>query len=227
MDGPTTTLTERIGFAEGWLRRARRQIQGGRIAHAALTVILAEAELHRAREQALPLIGAATISRVPTRRPRSFALGVVLAAGGLAVVALVAGQLVQPPLASVSTDDPGPAIVTLSGGTGEMFRIITVPGPVVERTVVRSRVVHLAPRPSPRAVSSQVARRPSVGSAGTVAPASVRSVAQAPPASPTSAAAPAATTAAGPVASLSLLSDADVIELVLAAERSLRRSTDQ
>lgn len=217
MDERRTNLTDRISFAEGWLDRARRQIRDGQVAHGTLTMMLAEAELHRAREGDLPLTGAARMPSAP--RPRAlWAAAGVLAAAAAALVAVIVTVPFQAP---VTTDDAAPPIVTLAGGTGEMFRIITVPGPVVERTVVRSQIIHLAAPLSRRAVPpASVSTQPAVHVAP-AAPPSERPTSQAPPAAPDVAAAPV------PAAKLSLLSDADVIELVLAAERSLRRSANQ
>lgn len=220
MDERRTTLTDRIRFAEGWLDRARRQIRDGQVAHGTLAMILAEAELHRAREGNLSLTGAARMPAAPRARTWWAASG-ALAAAAAALVAVVATMPFQAP---VTADDGAPPIVTLAGGTGEMFRIITVPGPVVERTVVRSQIIRLAaPRPRRAAPPASVSTPPAVHVAP-AAPPSKRSTPLAPPAPP---AAPAVVAAPVPTATLSLLSDADVIELVLAAERSLRRSANQ
>lgn len=218
MDDRRTTLTDRISFAEGWLDRARRQIRDGQVTHGTLTMILAEAELHRAREAGAPT-GAAR-ARMPVA-PRSrgwWAAASVLAAAAAVSVALI--QTVRFPVPNITDTAPHP-IVTLTGGAGEMFRIITVPGPVVERTVVRSQIVRLAaPLPHP-AVSPASVSAPPVVRPAPAGPPTERSASQTPPAPPALVAAPA------PAATLSLLSDADVIDLVLAAERSLRRSANQ
>jgi hypothetical protein len=213
------TLTDRIHFAEGWLDRARRQIRDGQVVHGTLTMILAEAELHRAREEGLPLTGVAGMPAASPPRASWIASG-VLAAAAAALVAVIVTAPFQAP---VTTDDAAPPIVTLAGGTGEMFRIITVPGPVVERTVVHPRIIHVAARPPrPALPAASVSPPPAVHVAPAARP-SERPAAQAPPVPPT---AP-AVAAPAPAVPLLLLSDADVIELVLAAERSLRRSANQ
>jgi hypothetical protein len=215
MDDRRTTLTDRISFAEGWLERARRQIRDGQVAHGTLTMILAEAELHRAREAGVPT-GATRMPVAP--RARAWWAAGVSAAAAAALVALI---LTAPFPAPGIADSAAPSIVTLAGGTGEMFRIITVPGPVVERTVVRPQVIRLAaPLPRPAVPPAKVSAPQAVRSSP-AAPPPDRSAPHTPPAPPAAVAAPA------PAATLSLLSDADVIDLVLAAERSLRRSANQ
>lgn len=219
MDEHRTSLTDRIRFAEGWLDRARRQIRDGQVVHGALTMMLAEAELHRARDVGLPLVGVARVSSASRPRASWLAAGVLAAAAAVLVAVSVTVSFQAP----VTADDSAPPIVTLVGGTGEMFRIITVPGPVVERTVVRPQIIRLtAPRPRPAVPPMSVSTPPALHVASAVRP-SERPALQAPPAPP---AAP-AVAAPAPAAPLLLLSDADVIELVLAAERSLRRSANQ
>lgn len=218
MDERRTAMTDRIAFAEGWLDRARRHIHEGRFAHGALTMLLAEAELHRAREAHLPAIGASGIPAA--QRPWiGWAAASLLAAAAVAVAAFILTARVPPP---VGADDAAPPIVTLSGGSGEMFRIITIPGAVVERTVVRSQIVRVAAPHARHAAPQASPGRPPAVRAATTAPVFERPASQAPPAPPVVAAPTPALAAALP-----LVSDADVIELVLAAERSLRRSANQ
>jgi hypothetical protein len=209
MDARRTTLAERIGFAEDWVIRARRQIQDGDLAHGTLTLLLAQAELRRAREVGTPGPGAV--------RPWA------VVALGLAVVAAVA--LVEfPGHAPLSAQTETPVIVRLPEGTGALLQLVAAPEPPApaERVVVRAQ----APaRPPVRAsVQAPVPQSEAASSVG------VRVRAAAPPVpAPAAPPAPAAAApaAAAPAPPVTLLSAADVIDLVLAAERSLRRPADR
>jgi hypothetical protein len=209
-----TTLADRIAHAEGWLGRASQQIRDGQPERGALALLLAEAELHRARQ-----VGFAGTAGARTGA-RQGSWGPLLAVAALATAALVTGLLAfSQPGVVVEAHGAVLPVLRLQAGDGEMLWAVTVPEPPVQRTTVVERTVirrvpayHPVPavRPSGVAVSA-------AGAAPTpprTAPAAVPSPAPAAPA-----AAP-----ASPAQARSLLSDADVIELVLAAERSLRRS---
>ncbi|MDR7485868.1 MAG: hypothetical protein QN187_11115 [Armatimonadota bacterium] len=213
-----TTLHERIAFAEGWLDRARQQLEDGRVAHGALTLMLAEAELRRAREARLPALLAAARRRPRTSRGRSYAaLGVGLAVAMLGAMALTAMR--TPPVADAHD---GPIILRLSDASGQMLRMVTIPSPapeplVVERRVIRSVVVRV---PVGEATRDTPPARPTAAPA--VSPAAPPAAVLPPPSGPV----PPSVTPVTPPAP-TLLSEADVIDLVLAAERSLRRSANQ
>jgi hypothetical protein len=219
MDDRGTTLTERITFAEDWLDRARLQIENGRVERGALTLLLAEAELQRARETGLP-------APAGSRLPRSGAWTAWVAFGALAVAAAILAFTfaVASPLEPVDAHVPALEIVQLSPATGDMLRIVTVPGPVVERTVVQSKIVRVAvPVPAAAPVRQQAA--PSLASP----PQSVPSRRVAAPSARVAPVVPAPQVAVppAPAVTTAVLSDAEVIEMVLAAERSLRRTGNQ
>jgi hypothetical protein len=217
MEDRTTALNERISFAEDWLGRAKRQIADGNLEHGTLTLILAEAELHRARE--VGLRPALRLSRARPRALSAVAVGVVAAA-----VALTAGwQASRVPPRTDAGAAPVP-IVTLPGAVGDMLRMVNTPEAPVERTVVKSLIVRVPVTTVVHRVVHKVERVPvpSVAPPGAPhvalqTPAPVTAPVPAPPS-------PAAAPAAQPPA---LLSDADVIDLVLAAERSLRQPAKQ
>jgi hypothetical protein len=210
-----TTLSDRITFAEDWLDQARRRIQDGQTVHGTLALMLAEAELHRAREADIAA-GARPIGR-------PWAAWTALGALSLAaVVVIVSFAVHHPPVLVFDSEDTVRPIVRLAAGTGEMLRIVTPPEPVVERTVVQSRIIHvrvpIAPiirvEPVPRPVA---APRPAVPARPVAVPVTVVPQAPVQPAAAPPVAAPAP----------SLLTDAEVIDMVLAAERSLRQAGKQ
>jgi hypothetical protein len=210
MDARRATLAERIGFAEDWVIRARRQIQDGDLAHGTLTLLLAQAELRRARE-----VGTAGRGSV---RPWA------VVALGIAVGAAIA-VLEFPGHVPLSAQTETPVIVRLPEGTGALLQLVAAPEPPapVERVVVRAQALARSRVPAP---APALAPRSEVAS-----PAGVRAPTAAPP-TPASAPAPAPASAApaaaaAPAPPVTLLSAADVIDLVLAAERSLRRPADR
>ncbi|MDR7456986.1 MAG: hypothetical protein QN125_06835 [Armatimonadota bacterium] len=206
MDARRTTLAERIGFAEDWVVRARRQIQDGDLVHGTLTLLLAQAELRRARE-----VG--TTRQAPARPWAVVALGIAVAAA-VAVVEF-------PGHAPLSAQTEAPIIVALPDRTGALLQLVTVPEPAapVEQVIVRAVAPARPPAPAPApALRSEAASHVGVRSQPVAPPAPV------PAAAPVSAA-PAASPA--PASDATLLSAADVIDLVLAAERSLRRPADR
>jgi hypothetical protein len=218
MSDQTSALTERIAFAEEWLDRAKRQLADGNVAHGSLHLILAEAELHRAREvSGTPeSLGAPRARRAPWP---------VLGACAVAVAGIATAFLWQVSAVPVSADARAASwpVVTFSEQTGHMLRIVSTPEAplaptIVERTVERTIVKPMIVRvtvPAPAQPGPVAPSAPVVSSV--TAPALV-------PAAPQ----PAHASAAPPTATVfppaaPVLSEADVIDLVLAAERSLRR----
>lgn len=100
----------RIGFAERWLDRARRQWAQGNVARGGLTLVLAAAEVHHA-------LAAAGVpgTRSAARRPRTVA---VLLAGVLVTAVLIVARW-PAPSSVVST--PGPAVVRLASSSGSLL----------------------------------------------------------------------------------------------------------
>jgi hypothetical protein len=120
-----------IRHAERWLRRARADYQRGDARQAELRLLLAEAEIRRARESG----AAATV--VPRRRPLPPAwviLGTVAATG----VILAVYALTRPPVLGPAATDSGaalavPATQRLGGGilrfeSGQVLPLVGLPG---------------------------------------------------------------------------------------------------
>jgi hypothetical protein len=123
-------------------------------------------------------------------------------------------------MGSVARDTSSVPVVVLDGETGSMLRLVQSPQDPVERTVIKPVIFRIAAPSAP--VVALVPAPPS-------APAAALTPAPRPqaPTAVTPAVAPAATTPVPPAPAAApapmLLSEADLIELVLAAERSLRR----
>lgn len=186
----------RIGFAERWLHRAKRHCGDGDVTRGLLTLVLAQAEMHYALET-----GGGRV-RVPRRVPTP----ALLAVGAVALAVVAASWLPPaPPMHGVVASAP---IVKLVAPVGSWLDLVQVPS---------------LPNPAalPRAHAGQV--RPALHQ-----PNASRSVALAVvPASPSAGAVPAPaaltvvpTPSAPPVVHLSAV---DLIDLVLAADRTLRK----
>ncbi len=108
-------MLSRIGFAERWLARARRQWIDGNRTRSVLTLVLADAEVRHAMETA------GTSGRAQARRP---AAGAVL----LLAVAVVAFLIVRWPVTPepVATTPP-PVEVRLASTSGELRDVMTRP----------------------------------------------------------------------------------------------------
>jgi hypothetical protein len=219
MEERTPDLREHIAYAEDWLARARRQVDQGEHARGVLTLLLAEAEVQRARERAM---ASATPDPAARRRPHP-----VLAAA-VAVVFLGAGltALWQRPAAPIADAAAGPPVVVFDTTSGSMLHMVQASAEPIERTVVRPVVVRVL---VPHAPTAEAVRSPAAVAALRLVPAPVAAPAPAPasarpPVSPAPAVTQASPAALPPVV---LLSEADLIELVLAAERSLRRTGGQ
>jgi hypothetical protein len=216
-------LSERITFAEDWLARARRQLEQGETGRGNLTLLLAEAEVHHARELGM---GAAP-ARPPL--PRAYAAIGMLTVAALAATIWASG--LQPATSPRPVADGSTVIVTLSDGRGSLLELIQTPavtadtktdedqGFAARARVARLPVKTIAMRPPVlTAAPGFVLARPPVRPEPEPAPAVA--VAQAPPSPP----APADTSAAAQPSAPPLISEANLIDLVLAAERSLRRA---
>ncbi len=221
-----TALTERIAYAESWLDRARRHIEDGDIDRGTLTLILAEAEVHRAREAGLS-VSAPTAPARGARRLRRAGVAIGVLAAAFVLVAASVGALKDK--APTEARDVTPvSVVRLSAGAGDMLRMVVVPEPVAARTVERTierRVILRVPVPVETMARDDRSARPVLalpqGAAPQSAAPQVAVSTTVPPApGPAPAFAPAAP---APV----VLNEAEVIDLVLAAERSLRRSAKQ
>ncbi len=208
MKQDTGDLTKRISFAEGWLARARQQVEAGHPERGVLTLVLAAAEVRLARE-------AGGLARLHSGRQahlgRLAATTAALAAAALVFTLAVALSPAVPVDVGIGQ---APPVVVLSGGKGALAGLVTDPQPAAVRTVTRTVVVHVPvkvtgggpPQAAPVAVRPAVQHAPERVAAAPVAPVAAAGIA--------------------PTQHV-LLSEADVIELVLAAERALRRASNQ
>ena len=139
MDVPSGIL-EHIRHAEGWLRRARADCARGDARQVVLRLLLAEAEIRRARESGT----SAAAPALPARRPRSVWMGVGAAvAAGLLVLA---GYAMVRPLVSTPTASAPQlvhAIPAAQGGrgilrfeSGGVLPLVGFPGAPQDRTTV-------------------------------------------------------------------------------------------
>ncbi|MBI3998388.1 MAG: hypothetical protein HY355_05090 [Armatimonadetes bacterium] len=216
MEDRSIDLTERIAFAEGWLARARRQVQDGHHARSLLTLMLAEAEMHRARELAT-VVPPSSLSRHPwVQMALTVSAAVVLV--GLVLVAWRPGLSADP----VAADRSGPPIVVLPGASGSMLRMVqAAEAPAEAPVVVKSVIVRVAVPVAAPQLRLDISAPPPPPVVPAAAPAQRH---DAPSASASAAPASAAAAPAAAAATPPLLSEADLIDLVLAAERSLRRA---
>ena len=186
---PEEHLVRHIGFAERWLARAKQEVTAGQLARSVLTLLLAEAEVHHARERTLPARAAAL--------PRPSPAMTILGAMALVVLLLAGRSLLLPKGEMVTGFTSAPAVVKFRqpGSTLALVPAVLLP----ERTVAA---------PAPRAPAA----RPRVDRVWRNTARPSRPAARPQPASP-------AVTAP---AALVLVSDGDLIDLVIAAERALR-----
>ena len=209
MDEHTPDFRQQITYAEDWLARARRQVDRGEHARGAFTLLLAEAEVQRARERVM----ASAISE-PASRPRRSGAALV-ATVALVFVGAALVTLWQPPHRPLADTASNVAIVVLDTESGSMLGMVQAAPEPVERTVFKPVVLRVAAPPVAAAAAEVRPAAPAVAKPVRAVPAVASAVAPAP--------APAAVVPVPPV----LLSEADLIEMVLAAERSLRRSGGQ
>lgn len=199
MDGRKTEtqaqydLVRQIGFAERWLARAREEVAEGQDARGVLSLLLAEAEVHHARERTLPVQ-----ESVATRPlPLVSILGGTLLAGLL--LSGLALRIPSPPVARWEVPaalSPAPPIIRFKQSVGSTLALIpVVVAPIEQRAPASIRPLETAGR--------------AVGEKRPVVRPAVNRV-------------PVAPAAAAPAAAPVLVSDSELIDLVLAAERSLR-----
>jgi len=114
--GDTQVLT-RIGFAQRWLDRAKRQCTEGNLTRTALTLVLAGAEVHHAIEATGAPAG------VGTRRLTPFAF--VLVSAVVASALLLASRW---PVISGAASSPPPRLVRLSSSSGALLEAVGTAG---------------------------------------------------------------------------------------------------
>src|SRR2546428_8973141 len=103
-------VVARIGFAQRWLDRAKRQCTDGNLPRSVLTLVLADAEVHHALE------AAGGPARAQTRRitPAAFML-----VGAVLVSALLLAS--RGPAVSGVVSSPAPTLVRLSSSSGTLL----------------------------------------------------------------------------------------------------------
>lgn len=224
-DSAGAQIVERIGFAERWLDRARTQIGGGNVARGALTLVLADAEVRHALE----------VAGLRSARPRrgaaaAVAAALLLIAAGAALVFLPRGTAPLAGERAAFSAAPERPVVTLGVHTGMLLRIVGAPHPEAAPPAARSApgrplraapaptpVPRLSARPEPRPAPVTVAPRPGPSPVPVTA-APLPAAPQAPEAAAQPVTVVPPTVQAAPLT----LTAGELIDLVLAAERTLR-----
>ena len=219
-------ILTRINFAERWLQRAREECLDGDVGRGLLTLVLADAEVRRLLQLAVP----------PAPRPRWRRLSVVAGIAGLVIAAAVALQFGVPALRAASVDPAALApSLSLRADTGALLLPLEVDRSEEAMPIVRTapstvspQRVRTAPVPA-RPVLGSVAQRPAAPATITVSapqPAVSRVIPSSPaPETSTPAPAPAAGPTVTPApAANATLSVADLLDLVIVADRTLRKS---
>src|SRR3989442_14004356 len=103
-------VVARIGFAQRWLDRAKRQCTDGNLPRSVLTLVLADAEVHHALE------AAGGPARAQTRRVTPAAL--MLLGAVLVSAFLLASRW---PAVSRGVPSPAPTLVRLSSSSGTLL----------------------------------------------------------------------------------------------------------
>lgn len=220
-------ILTRISFAERWLQRAREECLDGDVGRGLLTLVLADAEVRRLLQLAVP----------PAPRARWLRLPVVAGIAGLVIAAAMALQLGVPALRAASMEPAALApSLSLRPGTGAL--LLPLEADRLEEVVAAVRAappavsplpVRVAPAPA-RPVPGSVTQRPTGAPASITVrapqPAAPRLVASSPTVqtatpAPVPAAVPTVTPVPAPNATLSV---ADLLDLVIVADRTLRRS---
>jgi hypothetical protein len=218
-------ILTRISFAERWLQRAREECLDGDVGRGLLTLVMADAEVRRLLQLAVP----------PAPRARASMRPAVVVAAGVLIAGLAALQLgVLALRAPVESAGLAPGL-TLRAGTGALLEPLQVqqPAKVIAPQVpvrasappvtpARVRVPGAKPAAPVRAPSPPVApaRLPSI-QPSQPSPVPAPAAAPAAPASPAPSPEPAASQAEPADSTVSL---ADLLDLVIVADRTLRRS---
>lgn len=222
-------ILTRIGFAERWLQRAREECLDGEVARGLLTLVLADAEVRRV----LQLVDAPAQRSRPRLLPF---LAVSLAGLAAAALALQPGMFPQgTSLAESAALAPG---MTLRAGTGALLTPVDVADSLeaVPVTPLQGKAATIrtpkAKSTSAETTETLLPRRAPSTSLPPVVISTAPVVAPVPAQGPASGLQPASSTAAPPVvpapasvhAPPSDVSDVDLLDLVIVADRTLRRS---
>lgn len=218
-------IVTRIGFTEQWLDRAKQQCVEGNLARGWLTLVLADAEMHHALQAA-----------APTMRPHSRRT----VAAAVVAIAVVAGAVISaatqwPGGPAVLTVEPGPPIVRLSAPVGQLLEVAapTNPAQAAAPAQAASSSRRTATRSAPHTAASRTGRSAAtvtVPVASTPSPAPAPAIAVQAPTSLATSPHIASSPVAGPPAvsrPASEISAGELIDLVLAAERTLRSDADR
>lgn len=198
-------IVARIGFAETWLDRAKRQVADGNLTRGILTLVLADAEVHHAIEVAgTPRPSAAF--RVPIAVP--VLLLVLVAASAFGLTRSSADPALPP--------DAGAPVIALASRVGSLLRLIPAPPDAPGAPVTAARPVPRPAHPVRPSRPATVAPSAPVTPGSEVVPAVPAS---APPVSPP----PEPVVQVPPQSTPPItLTAGELIDLVLAAERTLR-----
>ena len=214
-------ILTRIGFAERWLQRAREECLDGDVARGLLTLVLADAEVRRVLQLAV----------APGPRSRSRLLPVLAMGAGLVIAAAMALHLGVLALGAAPVESAGLAPgLLLRQGTGALLEPLEATGPQEP-----ARIVGVAAKPVPVQLAP-AKRSPVRRSVGSSSPAPTQQtgipvVAVTPPVPspapvanpPSTVPAPVLAVAPAPVPTAAL-SGVDLLDLVIVADRTLRRS---
>lgn len=193
--GPKEQVVRHIGFAERWLIRARQECTEGNLVRGLLTLLLAEAEVQHAREVSLPSQAAVL--------PRPSAVAMIVGATGLVVVLLLALTGFPSKDELVTGTSGAPLVIRFEQSVGSTLAL--VPAVISSSPETQPTWLSQARHPAPSEASPGVGERASMVAARRATPAE--------PGVPPLPKAPGTSR---------LVSDEDLIDLVLAAERSLR-----
>ncbi len=224
-------VIRRIGFAEGWLRRAKGNYRMGQVVRGELNLSLAEAEIRHAWElsRALPREG------LYPQGLRGF-LAMAALAGMLVLITAFLGSGLVPALPGTSTgktsltSPPGRPVITFPQPVGDLLKEIDLPAPAVEGEHTSGKVISQRSGPMvPTGTSQAPGTSPHAVAPGRTAapPAQARLRSSSSP-TPSQAAVPQQAgkqSIALPGPSLSgtpVMAMEDLIDLVLTAERTLR-----
>ncbi len=198
-------VVSRIGFAERWLLRAKRQCVEGDLSRGLLTLALAEAEMHYALEA-----GAPAPAKLAPRRGVSVVV-LVMAAAAAGAVLLARGL---PSVAPTQGAEPGAPIVRFASRVGTLLDLVQVPQTAVSVTAPAVGWEGHGERVRAKLVEDRAVSPTRLGQVGWTAPAV--SPAQAVPLQPIVVQV-LQTLPASPI------SEAELIDLALTADRMLRR----
>ena len=218
-------VLSRIGFTEQWLDRAKHQCAEGNLARSWLTLVLADAEMHHALQAAAPT--------TRSHSPRTVAAAMIAIAAVAGAVIIATTQWPGGP--TVLTVEPAPPIVRLSAPVGQLLEIAAPTSPAKATALAQAASLgrRTATRSGPQTAASRTGRSAATAAVPAVstpspAPAPVimvqapTSLASSPPSASSQTASPPAVSWPAPE-----ISAGELIDLVLAAERTLRSDANR